>query len=110
MDRPQDVPAASSDDLAPRTAEGELPATAALERAARVWRRRGYQVLYQDTYLVQLTKLAPSRWALLMAGLALAVYALAALRRPRWVVITLSASPDGRIVTLRQVGRRPPGP
>jgi hypothetical protein len=86
------------------------PGAAALQRAAASWERHGFQVRYRDEYLVQLIRQSRPRWALVAGVVALAVLALAVLLRRRWVVVSLTIAPDGRIITLRQTATRPPAP
>ncbi len=86
------------------------PGTEALQRAAASWERRGFQVRYRDEYLVQLIRQSRPRWALVVGVVALAMLALALLLRRRWVVVSLTTAPDGRIITLRQSATHPPAP
>ncbi|HEY7984084.1 MAG TPA: hypothetical protein VID73_07950 [Ktedonobacterales bacterium] len=80
----------------------------ALRRAADAWARRGYQTRYQDDFLVQLVKQTEPRWPLIAALIALALLALPLVLRRRWVVVSLTSAPDGRIITVRQAINHPP--
>jgi hypothetical protein len=80
----------------------------ALQRAADAWSRRGYRTRYQDSYLVQLVKQTEPRWPLIAAVIALALLALPLILRRRWVVVSLTSAPDGRIITVRQSINHPP--
>ena len=79
-----------------------------LRRAASAWARRGYRTRYQDAYLVQLVKQTEPRWPLIAALIALALLALPLILRRRWVVVSLTSAPDGRIITVRQAVNHPP--
>jgi hypothetical protein len=83
-------------------------ANEALRRAADAWARRGYRTRYQDEYLVQLVKQTEPRWPLIVALIALALLALPLILRRRWVVVSLTSAPDGRIITVRQAVNHPP--
>jgi hypothetical protein len=84
------------------------PASDNLRRAADAWARRGYHTRYQDAYLVQLVKRTEPRWPLIAAVLALALLTLPFILRRRWVVVSLTSAPDGRIITVRQAINHPP--
>ena len=80
----------------------------ALRRAADAWARRGYRTRYQDAFLVQLVKQTEPRWPLIAALIALVLLALPLILRRRWVVVSLTSAPDGRIITVRQTINHPP--
>lgn len=73
-----------------------------LGAAASGWLRRGYHVRYRDESLVEVVRQGPPNPALLALaalGVGLAVGALiAALRRRRWHLVLLTATPEGRII------------
>jgi hypothetical protein len=92
---------------------GDSPTT--LERAAAGWRRRGYRVRYEDPHLIQLVRAGrPTLAGLLLIGLAAPLLALAALlvvqglRRRHWHTVSITITPDERIVTHRQWSPYPP--
>ncbi|MBF6589950.1 MAG: hypothetical protein IVW57_05385 [Ktedonobacterales bacterium] len=97
-----------------------IPARAAgsldpLERAATGWMRRGYTVRYRDTHLVQLVRASrPGCGGALLIALALPVLALAVLlvvlgaRRRRWHTVSLTITPEQRVITHRQWAPHPP--
>lgn len=114
MDEPDDDLAAERPEMArPRSegAQGVEPGSA-LDRAAAAWQRRGYEVWYRDEYLAQLVRRGlpegPFVLLLIVCFLAFVAAILAALRRRSWNVISLSVSPEGRVVVHRQRARRPP--
>jgi hypothetical protein len=80
----------------------------ALQRAADAWARRGYRTRYRDDFLVQLAKQTEPRWPLIVGLIALALLALPLILRRRWVVVSLTSAPDGRIITVRQAINHPP--
>lgn len=88
--------------------DAPAPANDALRRAADAWARRGYRARYQDDYLVQLVKQTEPRWPLIAALITLALLALPLILRRRWVVVSLTSAPDGRIITVRQALSHPP--
>jgi hypothetical protein len=111
----------SGDDLAAERPETPQPRSegtqgaesgSALDGAAAAWQRRGYEVWYRDEYLVQLVRRGlpegPFLVLLIACLLALVAALLAALRQRSWNVVSLSASPEGRVVVHRQRARRPP--
>jgi hypothetical protein len=86
-----------------------------LERAAAGWRRRGYRVRYEDPHLIQLVRAGrPTLAGLLLIALAAPLLALAALlvvqglRRRQWHTVSITITPDERIVTHRQWSPYPP--
>jgi hypothetical protein len=91
-----------------RVDDESAQANGALRRAADAWARRGYRTRYQDDFLVQLVKQTEPRWPLIAALLALALLALPFILRRRWVVVSLTSAPDGRIITVRQAINHPP--
>jgi hypothetical protein len=114
MDEPDDELAAERPEMARPRSGGPLGADSgsALDRAAAAWQRRGYEVWYRDEYLVQLVRRGlpdgPFLLLLIVCFLALVAAILAALRRRPWTVISLSVSPEGRVIVHRQRARRPP--
>ncbi len=94
---------------------GELSSTptpasrAALDRAEAAWRRRGYQVQYRDDFLVQLVRRGRPSAVCLAAGLlAMTAVVVGWIACRSWRVVSLSAAPDGRVVTHRQRSSHPP--
>lgn len=83
-------------------------AQAALEQAMRSWTRRGYHVTYRDEYLAQLARRTLPDWVVVALGaiigglLAALISSLLTIRRRRWSVVTLAATPEGRIIVHRQ--------
>ena len=110
MDEPEAF--APMPDFAPgedvRVDDEPAPVNDTLRRAADAWARRGYHTRYQDAYLVQLVKQTEPRWPLVAALIALALLALPFILRRRWVVVSLTSAPDGRIITVRQAINHPP--
>lgn len=92
---------------------GGIPPVA-LDQAVRSWERRGYHVTYRDAYLAQLARqesvglVVPVLGALIGALVAVLMWSLTATRRRSWFVVTLAATPEGRIVSHRQRTRRFP--
>jgi hypothetical protein len=88
-----------------------------LERAAAGWIRRGYTVRYRDPHLIQLVRRGRpgcSGWllvvlALPLMGLAIALVVIG-LRRRYWHTVSITATPDQRIITHRQWAPNPPEP
>jgi hypothetical protein len=74
----------------------------ALDAAASGWLRRGYRVRYRDASLVEVIRQGPPNptlLALAAVGVGLTLAALvAALRRRRWHLVLLTATPEGRIL------------
>ncbi|HLZ21254.1 MAG TPA: hypothetical protein VKQ30_03940 [Ktedonobacterales bacterium] len=90
---------------------------AALQTAAAMWIRRGYQVRYRDAFLIQLLRrrgpgLRSAPYvALAFAALALAGAAwIVALRHRPWHIVTLVIGPDKRILTHSHRSPHPPAP
>lgn len=89
-------------------------AQAALEQATRSWMRRGYQLMYRDEYLAQLARRTLPDWVVVASGaiigglLAALISSLLTIRRRRWSVVTLAATPEGRIIVHRQRASRFP--
>lgn len=86
-----------------------------LWRATARWLRRGYTVRYSDAFLVQLVRRASMGWvgwALLVLALpclGVAFWLIArALRRRGWHVVSLTITPDGRVISHRQWTRAEP--
>lgn len=85
-----------------------------LRQAARWWTRRRYHVSYADAGLVQLSRttlvyresIAPFAAAAVLGALAVALIALG-VRRRAWHVVSITVTPDHRIITHRQWTRRP---
>lgn len=87
----------------------------ALRRATARWQRRGYTVRYSDAFLTQLvrrTGMGWIGWAQLLLALPLVGIALwllvRALRRRGWHVVSLTITPDGRVISHRQWTRVEP--
>ena len=86
-----------------------------LDHAAHWWARRGYTVRYRDAHLVQLIRRgrpgsASAGWllsALCIAGLAVVLLVLGLRRRP-FHVVSLTITPDKRVITHRIWAQRPP--
>jgi hypothetical protein len=92
----------------------EEPAVAsrvALKRAELAWQRRGYQVHYRDDFLVQLIRRGrPSNVCLVVGLLAMATVVVGWIACRSWLVVSLSATPDGRVIAHRQHAAHPPAP
>lgn len=92
---------------------GGMPPVA-LDQAVRSWERRGYHVTYRDAYLAQLARqesvglVLPVLGTLIGALVAALIWSQIATRRRARFVVTLAATPEGRIVTHRQQTRRIP--
>ncbi len=110
MDEPEALAPTPDDGSGGEARVEDEPAqvNAVLRRAADAWARRGYRTRYQDEYLVQLVKQTEPRWPLIVAIVALALLALPLVLRRRWVVVSLTSAPDGRIITVRQAINHPP--
>jgi hypothetical protein len=101
---------------APRDAQAASSLTP-IERAAAGWIRRGYAVRYHDPHLIQLVRRGQpgcSGWLLIALAAPLLALALAlvviGLRRRFWHTISITATPDQRIITHRQWAPNPPEP
>jgi hypothetical protein len=88
-----------------------------LERAAAGWIRRGYAVRYHDAHLIQLVRRGRpgcASWLLIALGVNLVGLAVAlviiGLRRRYWHTVSITATPDQRIITHRQWAANPPEP
>ncbi|HEV2235284.1 MAG TPA: hypothetical protein VGR57_01370 [Ktedonobacterales bacterium] len=110
MDEPDPFSSTPEFESEEETGVDDEPAQAneALRRAAAAWARRGYRPRYEDDFLVQLVKQTEPRWPLVAALIALALLALPLVLRRRWVVVSLTSAPDGRIITVRQAITHPP--
>lgn len=111
MNEPQDTP--PPEDAQERAdAAGQPPALEAqdaLARAVALWRRRGYRLRYEDAYLAQLTRRgAPAALPLALGLLAIVGIGAWWFAGRTWLVVSISAAPDGRLVVHRQRSRRPP--
>jgi hypothetical protein len=100
--------------ITPETRQ-EANSPALLERAASAWIRRGYTVRYRDNHLIQLIRKGRPTWVgLLMIALAAPLVALAVflvirgLRRRYWHTVSITTTPDRRIITHRQWAPNPP--
>lgn len=86
-------------------------ARAALARAEARWQRRGYRTRYGDEFLVQLVgRGRPSALCLALGMLGLAGVVVGWIVCRSWQVVSLSTTPDGRVITHRQRSARPPAP
>lgn len=93
----------------------ETERNATIERAAAGWLRRGYTVRYRDAHLVQLVRAGrPTCLGMLLIALAAPALALAivlllqGLRRRNWHTISITVTPDHRVITHRQWAPYPP--
>jgi hypothetical protein len=86
---------------------GTVPA--ALARGVALWRRRGYEVRYQDEFLAQMVRRGGPDAVPLAVGL-VAIAAVAAwwYVSRSWLVVSITVTPDGHLVVHRQRSRRPP--
>lgn len=80
-----------------------------LRRAAQRWQRRGYTIRYADAFLTQLVRRTGIGWigwvllVLAVPPLALALWLLTrVLRRRGWHVVSLTVTPEGRVLSHRQ--------
>ena len=90
-------------------ATAETLAGVALARASAEWQRRGYRLRYRDPYLAQLIRRGlPDPLSLALGVAALAAVGVFWLLRRRWVVVTLTAAPDGQVIAHRQRSAHPP--
>ena len=105
----QDAP----DERTPHDADAANVANVAnralLRRAAAGWLRRGYGMRYQDPHLAQLLRPGRPTWqGMLLIALAAPALVLAALlvrqglRRRYWHTVSITLTPDRRVVTHRQ--------
>ncbi len=113
MDESDETPCERSDAPPPDTnPPPEADAGTGLDRAARIWQRRGYHVWYRDEHLVQLVRHGlPDGVILLLVvlgALAVAGASVLARRRGTWNIVSLAVSPEGRVVAHQQRARRPP--
>jgi hypothetical protein len=90
-------------------------ASAPLRRAAAGWQGRGYAVRYADPHLIQLIRAGRLTWqGLALIALAIPPLALAALlvarglRQRYWHTVSITMTPDNRVVTHRQWAPYPP--
>lgn len=86
-----------------------------LRQAAARWQRRGYTVRYSDAFLVQMMRRTGIGWmgwalvALALPCLGAACWLFArALRRRGWHVVSLTITPDGRVLSHRLWTRAEP--
>ena len=104
--------------------DGELPgddlATGtprpALAQALAGWRRRGFALRYLDETLAQLSRREPPSGDVIALGVAALgalgvagwLFRLAWRRWRRWSAVSLTVTPDDRVITHRQYTRRRP--
>lgn len=89
---------------------GQTPAAAdAIARGVALWRRRGYAMRYQDAYLAQLVRRGGPDLVPLAAGLVvIAAVGVWWFASRSWLVVSITADPDGHLVVHRQRTRRQP--
>jgi hypothetical protein len=89
----------------------------ALRRAAQIWIKRGYAIVYEDDHLVELARedktLRPWMIALGVAGAAIAGLSIIGamlvwLRARPWRIVSLAASPEHKVVTHAYRSRMAP--
>lgn len=107
MRRSRDVSASAGQ---PPDASAQTP----IVRATARFERHGYRVHYADEYLVQLVRVRGERWAttvrvvIFLLGIGLALWAVRAWpRRLRWHVVSLTTTPDARVLVHTQWTDRP---
>ncbi|HUY78492.1 MAG TPA: hypothetical protein VMV29_17100 [Ktedonobacterales bacterium] len=112
---PNDAPLQRGDDPPDEDHSAASPRPA-LGQAIAGWRRRGFALRYLDETLAQLTRREPPDWdvialalgALGALGLAGWLLRLAWRRWRRWSAVSLTVTPDDRVITHRQFTRRRP--
>lgn len=84
----------------------------ALDQATTHWQQQGYDIAYQDEYLVQLFRREVPDTLLAVTALAafvvLAATIAAWLKKPPWHIVLLSITDDGCVITHHQRSRRLP--
>jgi hypothetical protein len=109
VDEPSDkTPSEGADERASSDAD-QTRAPGAIARGVASWRRRGYQVRYQDAFLAQMTRRGgPDVLPLALGLLVIAAVVAWWLMSRSWLVVSITATPDGHLVVHRQRSKRPP--
>lgn len=86
-----------------------------LRRATQRWLRRGYTVRYSDPFLTQLVRRTGMGWVgWALVGLSAPCFGIAlwlllrALQRRGWHVVSITITPEGRVLSHRQWTRSEP--
>jgi hypothetical protein len=88
---------------------GQSQVAETIARGVAAWRGRGYRVEYQDEYLAQLVRRGgPDPLALALGLAVIGAVSVWWYMRRSWLVVSITAAPDGRLVVHRQRSRRPP--
>lgn len=112
---PDDTPRQGGGNLADADGATVTPRPA-LVQAVESWQRRGFALRYLDETLAQLSRREPPNWdviALALAalgalGLAGWLLRLAWRRYRQWSAVSLTVTPEDRVITHRQFTRRRP--
>jgi hypothetical protein len=98
-------------DTTPDEGAAEPPAIQAdaIARGVSLWRHRGYEVRYQDEFLAQMVRRGgPDVLPLTLGLVAIAAVAAWWWASRSWLVVSITADAEGRLVVHRQRSRRPP--
>jgi hypothetical protein len=109
VDEPGDTTPSEGGEESAGIEAGLPPAAEAISNGVAAWQRRGYHITYRDDFLAQMVRRGRPGVGTLALGLAaMGAVAVWWYMTRSWLVVSVTADPDGRLVVHRQRSRRPP--